>query len=86
MQELDEEIKLHNAGGDDAQDTSDVSAVFWMETDHSNTMYLLHSKIMHIFFAADQQLDGEDSGVGECVAVQEDGGSKEQRARSSIPM
>ena len=43
MQELDEEIKLHNAGGDDAQDTSDVSAVFWMK-DHS-TMYLLHSKI-----------------------------------------
>ena len=26
MQELDEEIKLHTAGGDDAQDTSDVSA------------------------------------------------------------
>ena len=25
MQELDEEIKLHNAGGDDAPDTNDVS-------------------------------------------------------------
>ena len=29
MQELDEEIKLHNAGGDDAPDTSDVSVVFF---------------------------------------------------------
>ena len=81
MQELDEEIKLHNAGGDDAQDTSDVSDAFWKQ----NHVFVTF-QIMHFFFAADQQLDGEDSRVGERVAVQEDGGSKEQRARSSIPM
>lgn len=34
MQELDEEIKLHNAGGEDAPDTSDVSALFWIKKDH----------------------------------------------------
>ena len=71
MQELDEEIKLHNAGGDDAQDTSDVSSATFYHV-------FVTFQIMHFFFAADQQLDGEDSRVGERVAVQEDGGSKEQ--------
>ena len=50
MQELDEEIKLHNAGGDDAPDTSDVSAGF-----------LGWKKLNFFSFAADQQLDGEDA-------------------------
>ena len=37
-------------------------------------------------FAADQQLDGEDVRAGQRVAVQEDGESEEQRARSSVTM
>ena len=47
MQELDEEIKLHNAGGDDAQDTSDVSTAAFYHV-------FVTFQIMHFFFAADQ--------------------------------
>ena len=59
MQELDEEIKLHNAGGEDAPDTSDVSALF---LDRKRPLCISYiSKSYCFLFAADQQLDGEDS-------------------------
>ena len=33
MQELDEDLKLHTAGGDDAPDTSDVSLFSYRDDD-----------------------------------------------------
>ena len=44
MQELDEEIKLHNAGGDDAQDTSDVSfCIFFISKPCSFSLQLINN-------------------------------------------
>ena len=42
--------------------------------------------MVNFSLAADQQLDGEDVRAGQRVAVQEDGESEEQRARSSVTM